>query len=286
MTVSNTIAKEVYTCNGSTVSFSFPNPFFVPSDLDVQLLNTATGAFVSPAPALNGSGTYDYTVSGTLDPTILEYLSGGTVTTNNAPPAGYVLMILRSIPETQQAVYNNNTLFPAKTLEASLDRLTMLAQQLTEAAERAMSAPPVDSGISMQLPPAAQRAGQLAGFDPDGNAITYPVAGTFVGNTRDNINDFAYYDVDNTFSPAEITQGFVVAGTANNAGYVEVTVYYPINFPTQVDCQAVSVSFTGNAGWSSGWFFGANDARTYFIVYVYGAEPNTAVVVSGIVKGH
>lgn len=171
MTLAATEQRIEYQGNGVTTAFGFPYPFFDPGDLLVMLVNDGV-ALVDPPPQLNGGDTYDYTISGTQDPATGEYLSGGTITFNNAPIAAYRVILLRALDQTQEVSLRDNAKFPAKTVEAELDRLTMLAQDLQEQITRCISAPNFDIPLT-QLPIAALRADKLLGFDDEGQPTLY-----------------------------------------------------------------------------------------------------------------
>jgi len=66
----------------------------------------------------------DYTVSGAGD------ISGGSVTLLKGQPIGYTITVNRELPLEQGTSLANNAPFFAKTIETSLDKLLMIAQQL------------------------------------------------------------------------------------------------------------------------------------------------------------
>jgi len=127
MTVTTTANSITYAANGVTTGFAFPFIFFEPSDLAVTLINDATGSPTTNPPVLNGGSAYDYTVSGTFSDG--AYASGGTVTFNTAPPAGYTVSLVRAVPATQDVTLIDNTKFPAQTVNREFDKLTVLVQQ-------------------------------------------------------------------------------------------------------------------------------------------------------------
>lgn len=177
MTVPSPYVPPQYVGNGITTIFAFSSPFFAPSDLVVNLFNTSTNVAVSPAAVLNGAGTYDYTVTGVQDANTGEYLAGGSITFNTAPPANFRITIYRSVVAQQNVALGNNTSFPAKTVEGALDRNMMIIQQLLDGASRDMRAPISDVAPSMILPPAAQRASMFAAFDAGGNIVVTSLTG-------------------------------------------------------------------------------------------------------------
>lgn len=180
MTVSSTTIIAQYTGNGATTAFAFSYPFFDPSDLVVSLYDTSAVAAVAGV-TLNGGGTYGYTVTGTKDADTGEYISGATITFNNAPLGNHRVTIQRDIPATQNASLNNNAPFLAKSVEAALDRMMLVAQQLDYADGRALHLPATDDiATVMELPAAANRANLGLGFDSAGNLqlFTIPTSGS------------------------------------------------------------------------------------------------------------
>ena len=84
---------------------------------------------------------------------------------------GESLTLRRRVPRTQETAYREAGRFPAKTHEAALDKLTMIAQQLAEETDRALKAPRSDRSGDMTLPVEAERAGRFLGFDDTGRPI-------------------------------------------------------------------------------------------------------------------
>lgn len=170
MTVALETTRYVYTGNGVTASFPFPVPFLEAADLDVRLLDTDLQAEV--ASGLNGGGLYDYTVTGTQDPESGQYLDGGTVVLNNAPPASIRVYVSRAEPLTQGLALVDAFKFPASSVNTALDKLTMIAQANRDFALRSVRAPWSDlappSDVPMELPTVQSRAGGIMGFDSIG----------------------------------------------------------------------------------------------------------------------
>ena len=118
MTISITGPRISYSGNGSTTVFSFPRQFFLATDLDVYLVDTATNVSV-----LQTLGTH-YSVSGAGSP------SGGNITMVTAPPTGTTLVIVRDTPLTQGLDLDNVTSLPMTSLEAALDRAMMTIDEV------------------------------------------------------------------------------------------------------------------------------------------------------------
>ncbi|HEX9489783.1 MAG TPA: hypothetical protein VF930_05830 [Stellaceae bacterium] len=184
MTVSSpTFIPPQYAGNGATTIFGFQPQFFDPADLVVSLFDTTANAAVSPAPQLNGLGTYDYTVTGTKDPNTGEYIAGGNVVFNNAPLANHRVTIQRNVAATQGVVLTDGGSFRAKIIEGELDRLTLIVQQVLAAVALSYQNPASDPpGASVIAPLVATRALQFAGWDALGNlaALAPPATTTAV----------------------------------------------------------------------------------------------------------
>lgn len=181
--ISATGSIAQYTGNGTTTAFSFLYPYFLSTDLTVTLTNPTTGQPVSPAPVLNGGGTYDYTVAGVSafsypSNNVTEFASA-TVTFNTAPPANYQITLQRAVPSTQLLNLLDNAPMPASSINAQLDKLTMLAQQNSASLGRMIQIPAADpSGLTTTLPGAATRANMYLSFDASGNATVSSASGS------------------------------------------------------------------------------------------------------------
>ena len=122
MTVSSLTRTVTWTGDGLTYAYTFPFKIYAATDLYV----------------------YAYTVI--TDPTVLTLNSDYTVTINDTTDGGHIdldpdefgpllagssLVIERILPLTQETVYIEGDSFPAKSHEDALDRLIMIAQQLS-----------------------------------------------------------------------------------------------------------------------------------------------------------
>lgn len=121
MTVTTAYSPLTYNGNGSVTSFSVTWPFFLSSDLVVTHISD-TG--VETVLLL----TTNYTVSGGRDGT--TGLPGtGTVTTVSTYASGHKIRITRATPKTQQTSITSTGAFAAKTVEAMIDRVHMIAEE-------------------------------------------------------------------------------------------------------------------------------------------------------------
>ena len=118
MTISSTVTRVNYVGNSVTDDFSFPYKFSANSDLIVYVADVLQVI------------TTNYTVTGAgLD-------AGGTVTFLVAPPAGNSVIIIRSPALTQGLDLVENDPLPAESVENAFDKLTMIAQRLSDKAGR------------------------------------------------------------------------------------------------------------------------------------------------------
>lgn len=165
MTVSSSTAKVSYSGNGVTQAFAVPFYFLASSQLLV-VLRSSSGVETTQVLGTN------YTVTGA------GVLTGGTVTMTAAPASGTTLVISRNVPLTQETDLQPNDRLPAETLEQSLDKLTMIAQQIDETFDRTLKFPVTDSSsISPLLPVSSVRAGKFFKFDTTGAPTVEAVPG-------------------------------------------------------------------------------------------------------------
>jgi hypothetical protein len=169
MSLATTVNKVQYTANGSTTVFSFPYKFNINSDLVVTESNVTTG--VNTVKTL----TTHYTVSGAGN------AGGGSVTFLVAPVASRRVTIERLVALTQETDYQPDDDFPAEVHEAALDKLTMIAQQISAINDRTIKAPIADSITLSTLPIDTFRANKALVFDATGQ----------ISVSVDNFSDYA-----------------------------------------------------------------------------------------------
>lgn len=156
MTISSTYAPVQYNGNGVTTVFAFPYEFYNSTDLIVKSTVILTGVTTTL------TITTDYTVSGGNGST-------GNVTFVSAPASTVRITIERAIPYTQTQDYQENTAFPADTLETGLDKAVVMAQQAKAAADLALKFPATDPSASRgEIPNSVSRANAILSFDANG----------------------------------------------------------------------------------------------------------------------
>jgi hypothetical protein len=173
MTVSTTIIKSSHNGNGSTTTFAYNFRILSNSDLVVIIRNNSTGTETTK------TLTTHYTVSGAGDPT------GGSITftSGNIPASGETVVIRRNVPQTQSIDYIANDPFPAETHEEGLDRATMIAQQVSEEADRSIKLSRTNTMTSTEFTVGAtDRANKILAFDGNGEISVTQELGSFKGN--------------------------------------------------------------------------------------------------------
>jgi len=169
MTVASTANKISYTASGSdTFAYTFKIFSGEESSLNVYVDGTAKTL------------TTHYTVTSAGE------TGGGNVvfTAGNVPTSGQKVVIERVIARTQSSDYTDYSKFPAETLEANIDRLTFITQEIDEEASRAIkfATTVTDVGTVEVSADAATRANKLFHFDASGNLSTSVEVGQWQGN--------------------------------------------------------------------------------------------------------
>ncbi|WP_306715153.1 glycosyl hydrolase family 28-related protein [Burkholderia dolosa] len=162
MTISSDVQDVTHNTDGSTVVFPVTFYFLEDKDLIVEKIDANDGVTA----LLLGT---DYSVSGA------GLVSGGSVTTFATYPVGYRLHVYRSVPVTQETQYQQNDPFPAKATEKALDKLTMIAQQVSAAAVNAIRYPLAEYGTDGTLPKRTDRAQKILAFDEAGQQTFLPL---------------------------------------------------------------------------------------------------------------
>jgi len=166
MTVQTNTNVASFNGNGVTQIFPIAFKFNNDTDLVVLLIDDATGAATQLT--LNSN----YTVSGEGDE------EGGLINVVVAPAVGQRLKVTRIVDILQLMDLRNQGKFFPEVHEDAFDLLTMIAQQHESSLKLAIRAAESDPEPS-PLPPAANRANQLMGFDANGNPVAVaPVSGS------------------------------------------------------------------------------------------------------------
>ena len=157
MTVSTTIIKNSHNGNGSTTTFAYQFKILQDSDLQV-IIRSSNGTETTKSLSTH------YTVTGAGG-------NSGTVvfTSGNIPASGETVVIRRNVPQTQVIDYIANDPFPAETHEEGLDRGTLVAQQISEEADRSIKLSRTNTMASTEFTVGAtDRANKILSFDSAG----------------------------------------------------------------------------------------------------------------------
>lgn len=124
MSVSGQLTSISYTSNGTTTAYDIPFYFMALTDMIVQI-NTAGTITTAVA-------NTDYVISGTPN-SYGAYPNGGTLTwqPGKVPGAAAIFTITRNTARIQPDTYLDNNPFPATVNESDLDRLTLIAQEIS-----------------------------------------------------------------------------------------------------------------------------------------------------------
>lgn len=162
MTISSTIRKAgPYIGNDVTTVFPFSFKVFTSADLYVVRLDEDTGVETQLALSTN------YSVSLNADQNANP---GGTITLISALADGYTLTISSNISALQATDLTNQGGFYPAVITNALDKLTILIQQLLEAASRSLRLPiSTSSSVSAELP--APEASKLIGWNADADGL-------------------------------------------------------------------------------------------------------------------
>lgn len=118
----------------------------------------------------------DMTETGEEDTTLedgVHYNIIGTdlETVGDPIPEGSRITIYREMDFLQQVSFSTLSTLDPRTLEDALDKLTFIAQQLQNAADRSITVPISDEAGSLELPPKNTRANLVFGFGENGEPI-------------------------------------------------------------------------------------------------------------------
>jgi len=189
MTVSNTV--NLVSHDGDGVATVFPYTFTIPITADLTVVHLDTdNVRTELSPSV-------YSVSGIGD------VGGGDVTypLSGSPLAtGEKLVIVREVDETQPVDLINNAAYLPDVLEGALDKLTYLAQQISNQNSRALVTVEGDE-FSNYIPAKASLANKTMAFDGSGEPIVGP----------------AVTDIENAGTNAAVAAGSAAAASASES---------------------------------------------------------------------
>ena len=163
-----------YTGDGVQVAFTYPFPIFADEDIEVFLDET-----------LQVSG---YTVSGA------GISSGGSITFATAPTSGALVTLVRNVVIERTSDFQESGEFRAKVINDELDKEVAMIQQVNDKVVRSLRLSETDTANDLELPTKAGRAGNLLGFDAEGDPIASVgtsggvVVSTYMGTVLDDVS--------------------------------------------------------------------------------------------------
>lgn len=171
MTTTDAPSKFRYEGNGTTDTFAFTGRIFTAEDLVVEIILRSDDSLVD---TLTLTTDYTVTINGANSATI-------EVTAPNIPSALQDIQIRRSLDKTQALVLPTGTVFPAKSVETALDKVTAIMQELQEELDRKVGVPVTDSSNApdvIQLLEDATEAAETAATAAAASASTASTAAT------------------------------------------------------------------------------------------------------------
>lgn len=195
--------KVTHECDGILDAFSFTFKYFNSTDIKVYIIN-ADDTLTAQTEGV------EYTLAST------DKKLGGTVTFGTAPADDKQVLIVRQMTLDQAISFKPNTNFPEQVIEAALDKITMICQQIQEIADRCLQSPLSSSTVDLTLP------------EPDaGKSLRWNDAETGLENTDTDI-DVVIAELNDSIAAAALS--------ASNASTSE------INAAASEDAAAISES--------------------------------------------
>lgn len=170
MTVSSTSSRVVYLGDGSATTFGFAFKVSQPADL-VVVYTDAAGLDCTLSPSQYSATGFGLDAGGS----VTYSLPGGSPIA-----AGTRLTIYRDVAVTQPTSLSNQGAMWPQVIEAALDRLTYVAQKVSDAVSRSLVISPTDSASLNVLPNATQRANSVLAFDGQGQPCAATLTGSLV----------------------------------------------------------------------------------------------------------
>lgn len=148
LTVGDTRPFVQYVADGAQSAYTFPFPILAASDLAVAFDD--------------GAAPDAHTITGVGDS------AGGTVTFDAPPASGVRITLYRDMPVERMTDFVESGEFRASALNAELDRLAMMIQQVESAGADALRRARHDEDGSLVVPPRATRINTVLAFDDQG----------------------------------------------------------------------------------------------------------------------
>lgn len=168
MTISTTNARNDYTGNNSTATYSYSYRIFQESNLEVIVKETATGEETSLVLNTDYSVTGVGSASGTI---VLADLNQNWISGTGFLNTGWTLTIKRLVPLTQITDIRNQGDFYPEVHEDQFDKQLMISQQQQDQLDRAIKVPKttIIGDVETTLP--APAADYVIGWNSTADAL-------------------------------------------------------------------------------------------------------------------
>lgn len=215
MTVSSSTSQATFTGNGIATSFPLPFRFFDNSEIVAALINTSNGA---SSPLTLG---VNYSLTGAGEPEN-DGAPASILTLFSPLAVGFDLFVERVIPLTQPTdIVNQGRFFP-QIHEYVFDRLTMLIQQVSNGAARALKYPPGGTHYDAE----SRKITNMADPSDTQDAVTLGWVSTFVGGLisaiQGPINNAINVFMTNVAGGAKVVQNIATGGVGEGDAMVGV----------------------------------------------------------------
>lgn len=204
MAIASQVSRWEFFGDGVTATFGFDNTVFDPDDIKVYVDGALKTREVDYTIALNPDGTGAVTfLPGKIPPAPVD-------------PELKNVVLTRDVPLTQPKEFPRVSAFPAEDVARALDRLTVIAQQLSTRLGRALRLSVSDTLVDLTLPPLSDRINQYLGFNAAGQPIAAaaPEGGNIVSAFMADMLDDAdaaeargtldVYGTDEVYTQAEV----------------------------------------------------------------------------------
>lgn len=132
MTLEAIIPLTRFSGNGTSTVFAPQFPAYSLDDIDIEVFDDDDDQI---SVTRDGSGTYDYVITGNLD-SASELYESIRVTFNTAPPSGYTIGVARTGDQSQDLDLSQGGNLPSESLEIRLNKIYSLIQDLQDQSNR------------------------------------------------------------------------------------------------------------------------------------------------------
>ena len=206
MSVETTSNRETYSTDGSTKVWDYTFPLISATDIQVYVVDPA---------GFSTQITSNFSVD--IVNSQVTYPVTGSALAND----GSQIILLRSVPLTQEETLTTQGPFPAASLNLGYDKLTMIAQQLQEQIDRSFIAPvgtvtpsdyllALDAAVTMAQ--AAEAGAIVAETSAQGSAVAAAASAAGINFTKDNDGTMAA-NSDSVVPSQKAVRTYVAAAT-------------------------------------------------------------------------